>query len=152
MILWSYKNIPGGWWWWRVNSIRQKRGERRRIMPRDCIFIRSKTPMILSRRHPRPAAWLGGENFECNQKPKKKSVCVCGSNRRRRGWCTHTHTREREGVLFKSLFGHFRGKKRNENQKFFSSLELFYFSHSATDSRQTHLTIAPDKISGNGMS
>lgn len=77
--------------------------------------------MILSRRHPRPAAWLGGEIFECNQKPKKKSVCVCVcvGQTEEEGDDTHTHQREREreGVLFKSLFGHFRGKKEKRKPK-----------------------------------
>jgi hypothetical protein len=81
---------------------------------------------------------------------KEERVCVCVGQTEEEG--DDTHTPEREGVLFKSLFGHFRGKKRNENQKFFSSLELFIFPLAATGSRQTHLTIAPDKISGNETS
>jgi hypothetical protein len=59
---------------------------------------------------------------------KEERVCVCVGQTEEEG--DDTHTPEREGVLFKSLFGHFRGKKRNENQKFFSSLELFIFPFS----------------------
>jgi hypothetical protein len=63
------------------------------------------------------------------------------------------HTHQRERVYYSSLYLVISEEKRETKTKnSFHPSNFLFFPLAATGSRQTHLTIAPDKISGNETS